>query len=401
MKRDLSELAQKLRWSLPWLMRYPTWRARDLGRRLTESDGPRHLVFVINNHFEPAWTENGHIPSWDEQSRLVEDWHRRARAIADDVRDSDGTPFRHTNFYPAEQYHPRLLDQLAAMQAEGLGEVEVHLHHGVDEPDDAEKLKSVLIEFRDTLAERHQCLSRWDGESQPAYAFVHGNNALANSAGGRNCGVDEEMRILAETGCYVDMTLPSAPQQSQVPKLNAIYECGHDLDQARPHRSGPTIRVGAGREPALPLIFTGPLVFNWSRKLRGIPVPRLDDGALTANQPLDLARLNRWTSARIGVRGLPQWIFIKLYCHGFFPFDQETTIGDRARRFFSEVVESGEREGHHRVHFASAREAFNMLLAAWEGKKGSPHTYRNYRLRSIMDRVFSFLFCSMAFALEW
>ena len=38
------------------------------------------------------------------------------------------------------------------------------------------------------------------------YAFVHGNFALANSAGGRYCGVDEEMQILAETGCYADMT---------------------------------------------------------------------------------------------------------------------------------------------------------------------------------------------------
>ena len=64
------------------------------------------------------------------------------------VRDHDGTPFKHTNFYPAEQYHKPLLDQLAALQAEGPGEVEVHLHHGVDKPDTPESFKRVLVDFR-------------------------------------------------------------------------------------------------------------------------------------------------------------------------------------------------------------------------------------------------------------
>ena len=108
------------------------------------------------------------------------------------------------------------------------------------------------------------------------YGFVHGNLALGNSAGGRFCGVDEEMQILADTGCYADFTLPSAPDQSQVPRINDIYQCGGPLDKARPHRSGPSVRVGV--RPQLPLIFTGPLVFNWSRRVKGLPVPRLDDG---------------------------------------------------------------------------------------------------------------------------
>ena len=46
------------------------------------------------------------------------------------------------------------------------------------------------------LSQRHGCLSRWDGKGEPRYAFVHGNWALANSAGGRFCGVDSEMQIL-------------------------------------------------------------------------------------------------------------------------------------------------------------------------------------------------------------
>lgn len=389
MSHSFGEVAQKFWWSLPWLLRYPAWRAREMARRVGDGDGPRHLIFVVANHFEPSWSENGSPVDWSEQSRRVDRWHDLARAAAATVRDSNGVPFQHTNFYPAEQYHPRLLDQLSALQSEGLGEVEVHLHHGVDQPDTASELTKTLIEFRDTLAERHKCLSRWDNAGGPAYAFVHGNTALANSAAGRFCGVDEEMQILADTGCYVDMTLPSAPDRSQVPRLNAIYECGNDKLKARPHRSGPTVRVGDAGELNLPLIFTGPLVFIWNRRYSGLPLPRLDDGGLTANQPLDKARLDRWTGARIGVRGMPKWQFIKLYCHAFFPFDQASTIGERARRFFSDVVESGEREGTHKVHFASAREAVNMLLAARDRLQGDPHQYRNYRLRTIMRQCIS------------
>ena len=273
---------------------------------------------------------------------------------------------------------------MAAMQREGLGEVEVHLHHGIDAPDTAENLRKTLIEFRDVLAEEHQCLSKIDGEEKPMYAFVHGNLALANSAGGKFCGVDDEMQILQETGCYADFTLPSAPDETQVAMINKIYECGLPLTKKLPHRTGK--RVAAfGNQPQLPLIFTGPLVFNWTRRIKGIPVPRIDDGALAANQPLNLARLNRWRSANVTVENRPEWIFVKLYCHGFFDYDQSACIGERAVRFFNEAIENGERTGDYKIHFASAREAFNMVAAAIDGKTGTPNEFRNYRLRAIMN----------------
>ena len=36
------------------------------------------------------------------------------------------------------------------------------------------------------------------------------------------------------------------------------------------------------------------------------------------------------------------------------------------------------------MHFASAREAFNMVAAAVAGKEGQPGAYRDYKLRQIM-----------------
>ncbi len=381
MSDNQTSLLTKLKWNLPWLIRYPSARANSLLQ--PGANGRKHIIFIVANHFEPSWSANG-LLDLDAQLRRLDDYHKLAQKTGAAVLDADGTKFRHTNFYPAEQYDRRILKKMAEMQAEGLGEVEIHLHHGVEKPDTAGNLRKVLSEFRDCLAEEHRLLSRFEDEKQPKYAFVHGNLALGNSCGGRFCGVDEEMQILQETGCYVDMTLPSAPDQSQVAVLNQIYECGLPLAEKIPHRTGRRMSV-FGKQPQLPLIFTGPLIFNWTRRVKGIPVPRLDDGALVGNQPMDVARLNRWLSANVTIENRPEWIFVKLYCHGFFDRDQSACIGEKAEKFFSDVIEKGERSGDYKVYFASAREAFNMVLAAIDGKKGNPGEYRNYRLKSIMD----------------
>lgn len=381
MSESSASYLTKFKFALPWLARYPFVRAENLfGEKATEK---KHIIFTVANHFEPSWKANG-FHDLPTQIKRLNDWHKMARSTGEAVRDADGTKFRHTNFYPAEQYYPELLDTMAEMQAEGLGEVEIHLHHGVEKPDTAENLRKSLVEFRDILAERHKCLSRMEGKNTPMWAFVHGNLALGNSCGGKYCGVDEEMQILEETGCYVDMTMPSAPDRTQVPMLNQIYECGLPLNEPIPHRKGKSVQV-CGNQPQLPLIFTGPLIFNWTRRIKGLPIPRLDDGALVHNQPMDIGRLNRWVSANVTVKGRPEWVFVKLYCHGFFDHDQDACIGEGAKRFFSEIIENGEKTGEYKICFATAREAFNMVSAAIDGKTGTPNDFRDYRLRSIMS----------------
>lgn len=181
-----------------------------------------------------------------------------------------------------------------------------------------------------------------------------------------------------------DMTLPSAPDQSQVPMLNKIYEYGLPVSERIPHRRGKNVRVG-GKYPQLPLIFTGPLVFNWTEWAERMLLPRLDDGALAGNQQMNMDRFNRWASANITVEGRPEWIFIKLYCHSFFDRDQQACIGDKALRFFSEIIERGQKSSSYKVYFAGAREACNMVLAAVDGQRGEPGDFRDYRLKAIMN----------------
>jgi len=377
-----SSYLTKLKWNLPWLVRYPFVRGKSfLERNAFEK---KHIIFTIANHFEPSWSANG-LLDLDKQRRRLDEYHKLARKTGESVLDADGTKFRHTNFYPAEQYDFQILEKMAEMQSEGLGETEIHLHHGVESPDTAENLRKSLADFRDILAEDHKLLSRFERDSQPKYAFVHGNLALGNSCSGRFCGVDEEMQVLQETGCYADMTLPSAPDESQVAMINEIYECGLPLTEKIPHRTGKSVTV-FGKQPQLPLIFTGPLIFNWTRRIKGLPVPRIEDGALVYNQPMNLARFNRWVSANITVEGRTDWIFVKLYCHGFFDHDQSASIGEDAAKFFGEIIENGEKTGKYKIHFASAREAFNMVLAAIDGKNGNPNEFRDYALKTIMSK---------------
>jgi hypothetical protein len=78
---------------------------------------------------------------------------------------------------------------------------------------------------------------------------------------------------------------------------------------------------------------------------------------------------------------------VKLYCHGFFDADQSTCIGEDAKAFFSNIVESGEKSGDYSVHFASAREMYNIALAATEGKQGNPNKFRDLKLRLIMNEA--------------
>jgi hypothetical protein len=364
--------------ALRWL---PAYGWQRLVRRPTQAQ-PVHLLIALADHYEPSIVPGapGDRASADEQERRVQRWCRAYPAAIGAWRDADGRPMRHTYFFPAEEYDKRLIDRLAAHCQAGWGEIEIHLHHGVNGPDTAESTRQALAEFRDTLV-AHGSLSRWNGGGAPRYAFVHGNWALANSAGGRCCGVDDEMRILADTGCYADLTLPSAPDRAQTAKINALYECAGPLDRRAPHRRGRDLRVG--RPPATwPIIVQGPLGLNFDRRLRGWRVPRLENGALTTAYPPTLGRLALWRRAAVTVEGRPDWIFIKLHCHGMDPTDEAAMLGTPMRRFLGELVEDAARE-RYRLHFVTAREMVNVALAACDGRRGDPADYFDYRLRLI------------------
>lgn len=357
-----------------------TWRA--LSARVSE---PVHLIIAVADHFEPAIDpEDGQkrVPR-TEQERRLEWWSREYPKAVERWRDHDGRPFVHTYFYPAEQYDEGLLEMIAEHCHSGWGETEIHLHHGIPHPDTAENTRRVLTDFRDRLVFRHRCLAAEEGSDQPRYGFVHGNFALANSAGGRFCGVDSEMKVLAETGCYADFTLPTGVlHPAQTAKINSLYECDLPLEQAVPHKTGTDLR--AGRAPRIfPLIVQGPLLTDLRRSRRSFQ-PMFETGAITQANPMSLHRLGLWKQARIHVAGRPDWLFIKLHCHGMDPTQKDAVIGDGFRQFLEQLV-GGAKERRETLHFVTAREMANIILAACDSKDGNPGEYRDYRFKRLRD----------------
>jgi hypothetical protein len=369
--------------NLPWVPGY-FWQR--LVRRAPDIR-PVDLIIGIADHFEPPTSESGNSAGplgRAERHQRLKQWCRAYPVAMDPWRDHDGRPLLHTYFYPAEQYDEEAVDLLAEHCRAGWGEIEIHLHHGVRAPDTLENTTRTLTRFRDALVARG-CLSQDIGTGPPRYCFVHGNWALANSAQGRFCGVDSEMQILANTGCYADFTLP-APTSAQISKSNALYECALPLNERAPHRRGYDLR--SGRCPkTFPLIIQGPLLVDLGRANRGGYLPSIENSEIAGINPPTMRRLSLWRKAGIAVHGRPEWLFIKLHCHGMAEGQEPAMFGDSIQEFLKELIKSPRNNTEYRLHFVTMREMVNIILAACDGRDGNPGEYRDYRFRLIQPPV--------------
>jgi hypothetical protein len=371
-----NRLSRKLKYALKCLPSY-AWQ------RLTRPSvrARVHLIIALADHFEPGSVPGqvaGHAPP-DLKEKRLETWCAEYPKNFERFRDSEGRFFTHTYFYPAEQYDAGCVERLAQLCHSGWGEIEIHLHHGMVEAATEHSTRSQIVTFRDTLVRNHGCLSYADGDANPKYAFVHGNFALANCAGGYACGVDNEMQVLAETGCYVDMTFPtSAFHPAQIAKINSLYECVLPLDATAPQRRGRKLKVGRPIRK-FPFIVQGPWMLDWDRSSR-TGFGRIENGSLTSGNPPSLRRLALWKGAGIKVAGQPDWIFIKLHTHGMDPTQTDTVLRGPMRRFLEELTADPPGRGEI-LHFVSAREMANIALAACDGREGNPGEYRDYRYK--------------------
>ncbi|HWO22756.1 MAG TPA: hypothetical protein VNO30_28545 [Kofleriaceae bacterium] len=345
-----------------WLPDY----ARHLVRRARapRPAGQRHILFALCDHYEPLW---GHAPD-DVGRARVDAWAEGYPALAE-FRDSDGRPPRHGWFFPGEEYRPYFLDKLAQLARAGLGEVEVHLHH---DGDTAATLTPRIEETLRNLAE-HGHLSRAPAGARGArtpyqWAFIHGNWSLANGRpDGRWCGVDDELVLLHDLGCYVDLTFPSAPDPCQPDKVNQIYWPTGDLTKRRSYEHGERARVGAHHDDRL-LMITGPL--GLARKGLGM---RIENGALTGDDPPSAERVATWIDQGIHIEGRPEWTFVKVHTHGAIEKTAASLLGAGGRALHTAL--RGYMDRGFGLHYVTAREMFNVARAAMAGKTGDPSQY--------------------------
>jgi len=338
--------------TLNWL---PHYFQRELSL-LVQKRRVEHLFFSICDHFEPYWQN----ASGKQARQRLDTWVTEYPKVAGKYKDSDGEILKYSFFYPEEEYKKQDLDILAELCRAGWGEVEVHLHH---HNDTSENTRLTLLDYKKRLHEVHGQLpvNRITGEIN--YGFIHGNWALDNSRpDGKWCGVNDEITILQETGCYADFTMPSAPSDTQTRKVNSIYYAIDNPCKPKSHDWGENATLGVKSKGLL--MIQGPLglrrnggLFNW----------KIENGGLQANNLPTKERADFWFNKRISVVGLENIAFVRLYNHGTQEPVMSMLFNEGGfEQLFSSLEEIAE-VNNLSLHYLSAREMANIVIAAEDG----------------------------------
>jgi hypothetical protein len=344
-------------------------RLRSGSMKKIEGDKPVHILFCMVDHFEPI-SEGS---TREQERERMRDWLERYPALARKHCDSDGRPPQHSWFYPGENYQAEYLDGLARLCQQSLGEIELHLHHGFDTAETLRgKLEKALRDFS-----KHGALVTQEIPPRQVYGFIHGNMALDNSMNDPAlCGVNAEITVLKDTGCYADFSMPTAPCISQPKKINAVYYAIDDRDRPKSHDTGIDAEVGRQAEGDL-LIIPGPLAFNWHSRKLGI-IPRIENAEIQSSNPPTAARIRNWVKQHVHVKGRPEWVIVKVSCHGAEDRSREALLGDSADQMYSDLEKEYRDRTGYRLHYVTARELYNIVKAAEAGRNGDPDMYRDY-----------------------
>jgi len=334
-------------------------------------DGPKHIMFCFVDHYEPMWGKN---ISYEQECARVERWSVDYPKVASQFKDADGCYPKHTFYYPEEEYRQEHLDKITDLCIAGYGEIEIHLHH---DDDTSDNLRKTLEDFTETLHTNHGAFVRDETTGKLQYNFIHGNWALDNSLPhGKWCGVNDELIVLRETGCYADFTFPSAPSETQPAYANEIYYAKDDPLKPKSHNTGKTVEVGGSSWGDIMLI-TGPLGLNWKHRKKGV-FPQIENSDIRGAMPPTKDRIDLWVDTAIHVKNKEDWLFIKIHTHGTQEQDMDTLLGrpfEEMNKYLLEKYNDGE---NYILHFVSGREMYNIVKAAESGEQGNPNSYRDY-----------------------
>ncbi len=331
--------------------------------------GPRHILFLVTDHFEP------------ENQAAMDRWMKNYPEMAIKHRDADGRPPQHTWFWFFEKSDDaeklRFLQQLSELSYRGFGEVELHLHHANDtDATFKEKMRHAI-----ELSQETGAMITAEARPRTSFSFIHGFWGLDNSRSAGFCGINDELIQLRRLGCYADFTHPSWGVMH--PKIvNRLYYAADDLSAPKSYDTGSLMEMGKPPAGDL-LIFEGPSVVTF-RGLR----PQYDDGDMTHVDLPVPARVDRWVKSNIHVHGRPEWIFVKVFTHGALEEDHEAVLGKAQDEMYS-YLEKRYNDGKKFVlHYATAREAYNIAKAAEAGKSGNPNEYRDFVIPPYVNRFF-------------
>jgi hypothetical protein len=318
-------------------------------RRITNRAVPpvERMWVSVTDHYEPMC---GGADLRIAQSRVAlwrSAWPEIARRCKRDS--ADNSPC-YTFFFPEEEYNPTLVEPLAEMVRDGIADVEVHLHH---DGEGRQNFVDRIGRFCERLHKVHGLLRERNGKL--AFGFIHGNWALDNSRpDGRWCGLNNEILILRDLGCYADFTMPSGDSPTQARLVNTIYWCTDDPDRPKSYDDGAQVTIGGGIEGDL-LMIPGPLGVRWRDRL----LPRLETGELSGGDVATPYRIKRWVelAPRLGADS-----FIKLYAHGAQERNSSVLLRNGLESAFELLVGEANRR-NCAVYFVSAWQMYIAIEA--------------------------------------
>jgi len=331
-----------------WLVPY----LRDRLRKSTQSRKPKRAWIVIADHYEPL----GMGATVELALRRVGRWRDMWPRIADDApRDTNGQRPQYSFFYPQEEYRQDIVDGITEMVRLGVGDVEVHLHHDNEKRDSfVQKVK----EYCDRLTNDHGLLHQQDGRT--VFGFIHGNWTLDNShPEGKRCGLNGEIALLRDLGCYADFTMPSLPSPTQGRVVNQVYWCTNNPDnRPRSFDRGIEATPGGGKQGDL-LMVTGPVGLRFGGRL----MPRLETGEIAGYDIPTPSRVRQWfdLAPTIGDN-----LFLKLYTHGAQERNLEPLLNAGLGNLFRWLAEEAERRNIE-IHWATAWQMYQAIDALIQG----------------------------------
>ena len=334
----------------------------------------RDLLFLFVDHFEPRALEQ------------TAAWVREYPGVAAQFTDADGYSPQHTWFYDDED--PGVLDALSKLCRLRLGEVEVHLHHNHDTPDGFRQ----KIEARKSTYAQHGALITSGEPAQATFGFIHGKWSLDNSRGDEHCGVNNEIALLRDAGCYADFTFPAwGPMQPT--QCNAIYYATDDPHRPKSYDTGVDVQAGMESSGDL-LIFQGPGRLSGlpGNIARFAPLVRVADwlwGTCAVNDHLlpTPSRIDQWVRTHVHVKSRPEWTFVKVHTHGARPQNYQRYFRESAGQLHQYLGNRYNDGSEWRLHYVTAREAYNIVKAAEAGLSGNPDAYRDLSIAPYQNRV--------------
>lgn len=313
----------------------------------------KHIYVCLADHYEP-YLDN--VDQTKAHAR-VRRWVAEYPKIALKHTDSSGRHPQHSYFYPEEEYDIWVMQQIKTLCDQDLGDLDIHLHH---DNDTAENLQNTLVRFKTLLHEEHGFL-RKDNNGEIVFGFIHGNWALDNSRpDGKWCGVNNEIEVLIKSGCVFDMTMPSAPSDTQTSTINSIY-LAKDDGCAKSHDKGRTLEIGDWPQDDELLMVQGPLSLDWQNRKFGI-IPRIEAGEISYDAPPRKQRIKLWEDCAVTIKGVEEHVFIKLHTHGLD--DQNSDMFFDLKGFetlWTELEALYKNQKGYQLHYVTAWEMYEKI----------------------------------------